>query len=194
MDDLFRITQERQNQDRCGNPGDERRDRCTCDAHLQAEDQDRVSDQIDAVHEQCGKHRRPRVAHRPEQSRTCVIQCNKRDRSSHDHQIGRTAAHHVCFDFSEYDIQDKGAEEIRQRHNQNRENGGEQDQLLGCFLCDIRPPATEILAADDRTSGRERGKQVDQKDKYIVNERYSRDSCLTGARDHHRVSGADRNG
>ena len=100
----------------------------------------------------------------------------------------------VCLDFSEYDIQDKGAEKICQRHNQNREDGGEQDQLLGCFLCDIRPPATEILAADDRTSGRERGKQVDQKDKYIVNERYGRDGCLTGTRNHHRVSGADCNG
>ena len=74
---------------------------------MESVDQDRVSANIDDIHDDGYLHGHLGIAHGTEDCRASIIQGHERDGCRYDHQVGIGMSHYVSLDLSEDSMQDE---------------------------------------------------------------------------------------
>ena len=85
----------------------QRRNRNAVHAEFQRIDQKRISRNIDQVHDDGYFHRRFRITLRTENSRTAVVNRQKRNGGRYNHQINIAVSFYLCRNVSKHNMQNK---------------------------------------------------------------------------------------
>ena len=191
---MLRIQQQNGDNDRRRAARENRRGRRTGHAPFEAENHDRVARDVDDVDKTRNQHGNARVALCAEQRRAGVI--NRKHRiGEHAHgQIGQRVLHYAVRNRTEQQPQQRFAERHDERGDRERNHGHDQIELLcrvaGAFVL----PCAEQLRHNDSAAGRKRGKYVDDKYVYHIDERNARYCRLAAGGHHDGVRKADRDG
>ena len=175
------VFQQDQHHRRAENPRDEGRDRRARHAHPEAEDQDRVSGDVDHVHRERGDHRNSGVAHRAEQRRPGVIERDERIGKAGEKEIDQRVLENVRLHMPEDRGQKRRPEQLGESRHGERDRAGRQDQLFGGETGVVRIALADVLGRNHRASGRKRGEDIDDQDVDGVDERNARDGGLADA-------------
>ena len=159
---------------------------------MESVDQDRVSANIDDIHDDGYLHGHLGIAHGTEDRRASIIQGHEWDRCRHDHQVGIGMPHYVGLDLSEDPVQDEVFSRIDQQGNHNRAQGNEPYQLGGRLTGFLLILLSQILSGHHRAAGCKGGKYIDQQDHDLIYQRYAGDGCLAHARNHNRIRHANK--
>ena len=86
------------------------------------------------------------------------------------------------------------AEQVQQRHEEDRHRAEQRDELLARVAGILLLPLSDILARDGCAAGRHRRENVDHQIADRVDERHRADRRVADGRDHQRVSKSHRDG
>ena len=164
------------------------------DAHLEAEDADRISHDVDDVHQDADLHRDLGVAHAAEKGRARVVQREEGVAQGRYFKVQDTSVQHVRVDGAVAGADHgPGKEDAEHRHHR-AQNGAQQNELacagVGLFLL----PCAQILAHHHRAAGGQCREQHDDEVVYHIHKADARDGRLAAAGDHHGVGHADGHG
>ena len=113
---MLRIEQQDRDNDRRRAARDNRRGRRTGNAPFEAEDHDRVADQVDDVDQTGDEHGHARVSLCAEQRRACIIDGEHGIREHAHGQVGQRALHDAVRDRTEQQPQQR----LTKRHDERR--------------------------------------------------------------------------
>ena len=128
---------------------------------MKSEDQERVSEHVDGVHEERSLHRDVGVSHRAEDRGSGVVHGDHRDRGENDQKICAAVLHDFRFDLSENMVQDHVLPEVSKDHDEDREQERKVEELGGRLTSGLRIFSAEILAGDNGAAGGESREDID---------------------------------
>ena len=141
--------------------GDKRRDRNAGNVHAEAEDQNGVARDVDAVHEKRDLERYIAPPHCAEERRAAVVERDAGDGRHHIYIICIRRRHDIRLDVAEHRRKDLRTEEVEQRHKEERHCRKQRDELLTCVAGVLLVLLSDILSRDRRTARRHRREDVD---------------------------------
>ena len=86
------------------------------------------------------------------------------------------------------------AEQVQQRHEEDRHRAEQRDELLARVAGILLLPLSDILARDGCAAGRHRRENVDHQIADRIDQRHRADRRVADGRDHQRVSKSHRDG
>ena len=171
----------------------DQRGQCRADnAHAETVDQQRVARNVDDVHDKAGQHTDAAVALRTEQRRAAVVQADEGVGHRTDKEVQLRKPHDILINAAEHHPKDRAGEQHTDNTHRNRRDAQHAVQLGGAAAGVFLIPAAQILAGNDRTTGSQRGQNLNNQNIQAVHERYAGDSGLTHTGDHQRVGHAHR--
>ena len=122
-DRVLRVQQQNRDSDSCRAARQHGRKRCTSNAPLEHENEQRVADEVDDVDQSRNQHGDTRVALCAEQRRACVVDRQNGVGEHADRQVGERALHDVILDRAEQQPQQRCAEQHDERRDNQRNRG-----------------------------------------------------------------------
>ena len=131
VDDVGGAAQQDQDKDGAHDAGDQGGQRRARRAHIEAEDEQRIAADVDAVHDDGDGHRNLGVAHRAEQRRAGIVQGDKGVGQGGQEKVRFRAGHNVGLN-----VVVEQSQNLRAAKDKDGSDGGGQDkdsqhQLLG---------------------------------------------------------------
>ena len=167
--------------------GKQRGDRRARNAHSEAENQYRVSNDVHHVADRGYDQRKARIALHAKQRRASVVQRDEGIGSRCDQEIGNRRIHYIPFNRAENQPQQRPVQRDTHDGNQHGYRQHRKEHLARVFGGFIIIAAPQILRADDRAAGRQRGKHIDHQHVDRIHQRYRRYRRRARVADHQRI-------